>query len=77
MGHLLLRPRLLLVLLIGNNVSNYGSTAAAAILLAQTGMSTSRAELLTALLAEVAALRAVDVAETEPAAVYQAEVPVP
>ncbi len=43
------RERLLVVLLIGNNVANYGSTAAAAILLAQT-MSPNRAELLTALL---------------------------
>ena len=43
------RERLLVVLLIGNNVANYGSTAAAAILLAQT-MSPNRAELLTVLL---------------------------
>lgn len=43
------RERLLVVLLIGNNVANYGSTAAAAILLAQT-MSLNRAELLTVLL---------------------------
>ena len=44
------RERLLLVLLIGNNVANYGATAAAAILLAETAMGTHRAELLTTLL---------------------------
>ncbi len=44
------RERLLLVLLIGNNVANYGCTAAAAILLARTQVGTHQAELLTTLL---------------------------
>lgn len=50
-GMLMRRERLLVVLLIGNNVSNYGSTAAAAILFAQVdGIDIHQAELFTVLL---------------------------
>ena len=44
------QTRLLIVLLIGNNVTNYATTAAAAVLLAGAGLGFGRAELLVTLL---------------------------